>query len=486
MAGHSPTAHAPAAHSSLERFYRQHVTWASCAGHGGPTAKGIDLECASIVVPLDYAKPGGRTLTIALDRAPATGKRIGALVVNPGGPGESGLDAGASLATRLPATIRARFDIVGFDPRGVGRSERVHCASTALLDRVFAAPWAPTTSAQVSALLSADRTLTRGCVDMSGWELPYIGTSNAAKDLDVIRAVLGETRLTYLGYSYGTYLGATYADEFPQHVRALVLDGAVDPAVKPESQAEQQAVAFQRDLDDFLADCVQRADCPLGRTTPAAHAALDDLLSRVAAHPLPAIGLPNGPLTQGLADYGVLIALYSPTGWPLLREALADAEHGNGALLLALADDYLGRTHTGYDGTMESYLAISCADEATSFSVQRAATDARSWSRLAPFFGASSAWGLLTCADWPTKPGELQLHHAVGAPPIVVVGTTRDPATPYAWAEGLARELASGRLVTVVADGHTSYGTGKSPCLDRLVDAYLVSGAVPPAGTVCH
>ncbi|MDX6257871.1 MAG: hypothetical protein QOJ11_4205 [Frankiales bacterium] len=471
----------------LAAFYAKRAVWKPCSQSFG-AADFVDLrgyQCATVGVPLDYRHPGGRTINVGVARLPASGShRLGSLVINPGGPGGSGLAYLTAANRAIPAAVRARFDIVGFDPRGVGVSAGLHCLPTAQLDAMEAADPIPRTAAQVTAAVARAARLAVGCAKTAGWELPYLGTTYSARDLDLIRSAIGDTRLTYLGKSYGTLLGAVYADEFPRNVRALVLDGALPPGIDPAAQSRQQGAGFEGDLRDFLADCVGRTDCPWQGTAAQARTKLDALLAKVSTTPLATSA--GRLLHAGEAVNGLSAALYSTTSWPVLRLALANADSGDGALLLQLSDALSGRHASGYETALSAFPAISCADVPTAYTTKQAAAFAHQWAAATPLYGPLEAWGLITCDGWVRTATALPARvTARGAAPIVVIGTTRDPATPYAWAQDLAGQLASARLVTYEGDGHTVYGGGKSPCIDAAVDAYLIAGTVPRAGLRC-
>jgi pimeloyl-ACP methyl ester carboxylesterase len=433
-------------------------------------------------VPLDYSHPNDRKVPIALARRPAGGPdRLGALLLNPGGPGESGIDSMGLFETVLSPELQRRFDLVSFDPRGVGKSEGIQCIDGPTTDKLLALDPAPTTPGGVQALLDGDRTLVAGCTSSAADLLPFVGTVDVARDMDRIRAALGEAKLTYFGFSYGTLLGAVYADLFPTHVRALVLDGAVDPALDAVTGDDAQSVALEHALSDFFANCSANPSCawqPGGDL----HAAFASLMASVKAHPL-VVG--NRTVGAGEAFLGVINPLYSRDSWPELAQALQKADRGDGSALLASFDDYAQRNADGtYTHTLEANTAINCAD-------QRWPTDPGAFPALAaeagkqaPDFGAANIWSSAVCALWPvhaTLP--VGPATAAGSPPIVVVGSTGDPITPYAWAQSLSKELLHGVLLTRQGEGHTGYIN--SPCIQGDVDAYLISGTAPAAGTTC-
>ena len=452
------------------------------------------FRCARLLVPVDYTRPAGRRFSLPLVRLPATdpGHRIGAIVLNPGGPGGSGVAYARQARSVLSAAVLARFDVVGFDPRGVGGSRpAIRCMTGPQLDTYLDTNDNPADAAQMSTVLSESRFFAQACAHAAGPLLPYVGTAEAARDMDVLRAALGEQKLTYLGKSYGTYLGTYYAQLFPHNVRALVLDGALDPAETATDQNIVQAEGFQVAFRSFATDCVQRSGCPLGSggssaAVTAAIARLQALLNRAEVTPL-ANDLGDGrPGNEALMTAGVLAALYSKAYWPLLRQALSSAFAGDGTLLIELADALMERNGNGtYSNLAESNMAINCVDRSwpRDLSAWRAAASAAR--RDAPQFGEAIMWGSLPCAYWPVRGARVPAMRAVGAPPILVVGTTRDPATPYRWAQALARDLSTGVLLGWNGDGHTAYMMGSS-CVNSIVDRYLLDGAPPKSGTVCQ
>jgi pimeloyl-ACP methyl ester carboxylesterase len=463
--------------ADLSRFYTQRPRWTGC---------GDRFECTRVRVPLDYADPTGRTIEISVNRLPARGgRRTGSLVLNPGGPGASGLDYARAATSVVSGTVRQRFDIVGFDPRGVGESTPVRCLDDKETDTYLAADGSPDTAAEERRLAELSEAFGRRCAERSGALLAHVGTRDAARDLDVLRAVLGDAKLTYLGKSYGTYLGATYAELFPSRVGALVLDGALDPSLTNRDFSREQARGFETALRAFVDDCRRRSDCPL----PAAR---DRALDRVAAllraiDRRPLSGDRGRRVTEGLAVIGVLSALYDEQLWPLLRDALAEAQGGSGETLLLLADFYTDRDENGHytNNSNDAIYAVSCLDRPEDGDVDSTRAAAAEFRRVAPRFGTYLAWSGLPCATWPyPAQGPPRRIAAAGARPILVVGTTRDPATPYAWSRALADQLESGRLLTYDGDGHTAYRRG-SACIDRAVDAYLMDGTLPRDGTRC-
>ena len=451
--------------------------WTACA-HG--------FQCAQLRVPLDDSRPNGPTITLALTRLPARGpgSRIGSLLVNPGGPGASGVQFVEESATSLPAAIRDRFDIVGWDTRGVGGSAPVACTSN--LDSYYNLDFAPQTDAERQALDAGVEALVAECQAKNRADLPYLSSERTAGDMDRIRAALGDPKLTYLGFSYGTYLGSLYADRYPTHVRAMVLDGAVDPALSAAAQQIQQAQGFEQDLDLFLQSCSTDTTCAF-RNGGNASGAYDTLRAQLDNSSIPASGAGRGRTLNGTEfDIGVTQFLYSGrSAWPDLAQALADAAHGDGSAMLMSSDQYTGRSQDGtYDQSLEAFLAIGCLDgpDVGGLAGLRVIEDQAA--QVAPRLGRSVVNNSLACAVWPVPVQPAPLPHAVGAPPIVVVGNTNDPATPYAWAQGLSHELTSAVLVTVNSTMHTAYASGNS-CVDTVVNRYLLDRVPPPAGIRC-
>ncbi len=465
---------------SLEGFYTQHPKWTQC---------GDGFLCAAISVPIDYKNPTAGHLALKLVRLPATdpAHRIGSLVINPGGPGASGIQYARDARSAFSARLRAVYDIVGFDPRGVASSTPVHCLDAKDLDALLAYDGSPDTPAEEQGLIAISKHFADGCEQRSAAILGHVGSVDTARDMDVIRSVVGDAKLHYYGASYGTFLGATYAEEFPTKVGRLVLDGAVDPTLDATALSEGQLGGFERALTAFLSDCVRRSDCPVGPTVADARAQIAKLVADSDAHPLRSDS--GRPVTQPLVVLGLLYPLYDKAnGWPALRSALNQASGGNGNTLLFIADAYSDRNANGtYSSNQnEAIFAVNCLDRADHSTIPELRADAARFAQESPIFGAYFAWSDAPCTVWPAPPTDTPHEiHAVGAAPILVVGTTRDPATPYQWAQHLASMLDSGRLLTRIGDGHTAYRRG-STCIDDSVDTYLVRGTLPPVGTVCQ
>jgi pimeloyl-ACP methyl ester carboxylesterase len=422
---------------------------------------------------------------MALDRHPASGKKIGSLVVNPGGPGVSGVDALPGLVAQMPKSLQQRFDVVSFDPPGVGRTAPIDCLDSQGLSTYFNTDPEPQTPAGLDALIASDRTFGSGCLVHSRAELPFVSTVAAARDMDIMRQDLGDAKLTYLGYSYGTLIGAVYAELFPTHVRALVLDGVLNPALPVITDLEQQAASLDTQLQQFFAWCAgqSRSSCPW-KPGDSLGSAFQSMLSQSRANPLP---VQHSPRTAGPAAflYGTAAALYDTSTWTDLAISLDDASRGDGTDLLKLFDAYTERSADGsYGNLFEANEAINCLD-APSPSVAQFEAAAAQAKAAAPVFGLQNLYSGLGCAVWPIPAtGTIGPIHANGAPPILVVGSTGDPITPYAWAQSLAGQLQHGVLLTRVGDGHTAYRA--SSCIRDKVDRYLIDLAVPPPGTRCQ
>jgi pimeloyl-ACP methyl ester carboxylesterase len=475
----SPTADAGARvapDAALQRFYDQRLDWKRCRK---------SFWCATLEVPLDYTQPSGRTIRLALLSAPATGTRIGAMVVNPGGPGVPGTDYAAASSRAFRAPLRRHYDIVGFDPRGTGASSPVDCLSDQALTAFLAADPDPDTPSEESGFFAAARQMGAGCAQRSGDIAAHVSTAEAARDIDVLRSALGEAKLTYFGASYGTKLGATYADLFPARVGRFVLDGALDPALPAREVNLEQAHGFETALRAYVANCTKSSKCFLGPTVDAGTARIRSFFSELDTSPLPTKD--GRELTEGDAFLGLALPLYSRNYWILLSTALKAAFAGDGSMLMLLADTYAERTGGTYDNnSSEAIYAINCLDDPWArHTPAQVKADLPDFEAASPTFGRAFAWMGASCSGMqePTasKPRPL---HAEGAAPIVVTGTTRDPATPLQWAKSLASELDSGVLVTRDGDGHTAYNSGNA-CVNAALESYLIEGRVPKDGLQC-
>ncbi|KPC71689.1 alpha/beta hydrolase [Streptomyces coelicoflavus] len=472
--------------AGLSPYYGQKLAWRDCGVPG--------FQCATMKAPLDYAKPGEGDVRLAVARKKATGpgKRLGSLLVNPGGPGGSAIGYLQQYAgIGYPAKVRAQYDMVAVDPRGVARSEPVECLDGREMDAYTQTDVTPDDAGETDELVDAYKEFAEGCGADAPKLLRHVSTVEAARDMDVLRAVLGDEKLTYVGASYGTFLGATYAGLFPDRTGRLVLDGAMDPSLPARRLNLEQTAGFETAFQSFAKDCVRQSDCPLGDkdTTPdQVGKNLKSFFDDLDAKPLPAGDADGRKLTESLATTGVIAAMYDEGAWQQLRESLTSAiKEKDGAGLLILSDSYYEReADGGYSNLMFANAAVNCLDLPAAFSspdeVRAALPD---FEKASPVFGEGLAWSSLNCAYWPVKPtGEPHRIEAAGATPIVVVGTTRDPATPYRWAEALSGQLSSGRLLTYEGDGHTAYGRGSS-CIDSAINTYLLTGTAPKDGTRC-
>jgi pimeloyl-ACP methyl ester carboxylesterase len=470
----------PSGQVSLAKFYKQDLAWSDC---------GQD-SCARLTVPIDYAHPDRGSIRLSVLKVPAKdpSNRIGSLVVNPGGPGASATVGYAKLADYIVnKPVRAAYDIVGVDPRGVADSSPIKCLNDREMDTFLGGDPTPDTRSEEQQLADAAKAFADKCKAKGGALLGHVSTIDAAKDMDILRAALGETKLDYLGKSYGTFLGATYADLFPSKVGRFVLDGAIDPKLTSSQVNEGQAVGFETATRAYVKDCVGKGNCPLGDSVDSGMATLRDFLRQVDAKPLPLNDPYVKALTEGWASLGIAGPMYDPQRWPNLTDALRQAFAGQGGSLMKLAEDYAQRTTAGaYVGNlMQVIYAVNCLDRSDVRSLTHYEAEARSLTATAPTWGPFLAWSTVPCGYWPAPANNSPKKiTGAGSGPIVVVGTTRDPATPYKWAQGLAAELKNGHLLTYNGDGHTAYMRSNA-CVNDAVDAYLIKGVVPSPGLKC-
>lgn len=465
----------PAAPAGLDEFYSQEIKWSNCG----------NAECATVTAPLDYSNPdNGKTITLALTRYKAEGDAIGTLFVNPGGPGASGISYADSIAASWSSDVLDNFDIVGWDPRGVGESTAVDCLTDAELDEVISA-WSDYLTAEGLAESEREaKEVADKCEAKSGELLPYIGTTSTARDLDMLRHLVGDPRLYYYGASYGTSIGATYADLFPENTGRLVLDGAVDLSV-PTSEADYlQVLGFERAARKYVEQCDR--DCPLSGSDDEKMRQIQDFLDSLDNKSLPTSD-PDRPLTKTLAVYGVILPLYI-SEYDYLSMALDEAMNNNdGSLLLYLADIYNDRNEDGTyaDNSNEAFWSINCADYLPT-SVEKAQENGRRLEKESLAFGSALS-GTDICGAWPYHPqSDPKVPEAKGAAPILVVGTENDPATPYEWAQNLAKQLESGHLLTWKGgEGHVAYTRG-SKCIDETITNFLLTGEIFDGDKVCN
>ncbi len=466
----------PAKNQAFEAFYGQKPTWSGC---------GEALECTKVTVPVDWAAPSGATLRLAVIRHRATGRKIGSLFTNPGGPGVSGVkDLRERVVPEFGQALQSAFDLVSWDPRGTGDSSPVRCLPNSAQDHFWSEDATPDTPQEVAQYVQDTRAFAQACVANTGGLLEHIDTISTVKDMDVLRAIVGDDVFTYMGASNGTYLGAWYAQEFPWRVGRMVLDGVLDPSLTGAQLAQGQALGFTRALRSYVDDCLRTQGCPLKGTRDDAYGQLGRLLDQTDAQSLRTDQ--GRPLTQRLLTTGLLQGMYAQQLWPVVTKALTQAFKGNGTTALILADLYTERDAKGvYDETLTAYYAIECLDHPETRSIDAIAADAARLKAAYQPFGDVLGWDQVTCQVWPFKGGvPAQRITADGSQPILLVGTTDDPATPYEWAQSLASQLSNARLLTRKGQGHTAYQNG-SACSDAAIERYLVSGVLPATGTVC-
>jgi pimeloyl-ACP methyl ester carboxylesterase len=468
------------------------IEWTNCSEQIQPliadqpgSDRNLSFECGRTEVPISYAEPAGATLPLFLVRVVMAGQtnRIGSLVLNPGGPGASGADAAIGLALTMPTEVLSRFDIVGFDPRGVGLSTPVECISDDMKTRLVAAEPRPTTDAQLDDAFALTKEIADGCAKEYGDALGTFNTVDTARDMEQLRQSLGDEKLTYLGYSYGTTLGSTYAELFPDKTRALVLDAAVDPNTDPKTDAEASAKAFEAGFDAFAANCVGLiAGCPIGQNP---RQFVMDLLTQAGQAPIPSSEQgETRQATPGVVITAVQAALYDTASWPQLAQGLATAQQGDAKGLFSLADSYAGRLKDGtYSNLFDANLAINCADSTEKYQEGDIRALAADWGQKYPLFGAGSAVGLYTCSVWQADRTPLPERDAAGSAPILVVGNTGDPVTPLPGAQDMANDLDSGVLLVWQGQGHTAYP--KTDCIKAAVNSYLIDLTVPVDGLTC-
>ncbi len=459
------------------------LDWRRCKGEITALA---GLQCASLDVPRDPADPTGPTVELALARQPATGPesdRIGSLVMNPGGPGGSGLEFLANASAAFPDSLTERFDLVSWDPRGVGESDPVRCLDDDVKDEQLTGDLSPDTPEERQRAEADQQALLQACTDRNGELITHMSTADVAADLDRIREAVGDEELTYLGYSYGTAIGATYATEFPERVRAMVLDGSVSPSATPQQESLVQATGFERTLANFVTACNAEPTCALA---PDAAGAIAAARTSLETDPV-TVRDDSGTRTLGpdLFDFGLATALYDSSTWGPTAQAVKDLRDGGAETMLALVDRQTGRQQDGsYDNSSDAQVMVNCADSPERLTEEQAAAAEAEIIAAAPTFGPLLGTGVNSCADWPAAANPVPVPTGAGAPPILVVGTVGDPATPYEWAQQMADALESGTLLTYEGDGHTAFLRG-GPCIEDAVVDYLVDLTVPPEGTRC-
>lgn len=481
-----------------EDLRAQKLSWKTCeapseAEGGGaapsPLPGGDVWQCASMKAPLDWDDPDGDKISLALIRARSSGardQRIGSLLFNFGGPGLSGVKT-------LPASgedyakLRTRYDLVSFDPRGVGRSAGIECLDDERLDEYFQQDGTPDDAGERTEFLDSTKTFNAACEKNSGKTLPYVRTTDAARDMDLMRQVLGDDELHYFGFSYGTELGGVYAHLFPKNIGRAVFDAVVDPTRTAEQGSLGQAKGFQLALDNFARDCVSKPEgCPVGDTEQDVEDRITKLLGDLDSRPIS--GVFPRELTQSEARTGIAQALYSQGLWPYLTQGLEQAYDGDGRLLMLLSDAMNGRDENGeYSNLAAANTSINCADDKARYTVEDVEARLPQFRAASPVFGDWLAWSMITCTDWAVAgAGDHPDVRAPGSAPILVIGNTGDPATPYAGARKMVEALGAGVGVelTYEGQGHGAYGSGNA-CVRTAVNDYLLAGKVPKAGTIC-
>jgi pimeloyl-ACP methyl ester carboxylesterase len=435
------------------------MDWQTCGG---------GAECAELEVPLDYDDPEGDTIPVSVARVPATGDRIGALFINPGGPGALATEYAVGIAFQLPSELTERFDIVGVDPRGLGSSD-IDCGGD--FAELYAVDYSIDSPEDEDELLSISQEYVDGCQEAAGDLLPHLGTENVARDIDAVREAMGDEQLNYLGFSYGTAIGQMMAELFPDRIRSIIIDGVVELGPTGVELADDQSLGFESALDAFVEDCDGDPSCPIG---PDAEAAIDDLMALVEEEPVPAS---PRDLTPGTLAIGMAGPLYNEFAWPDLAQAVADALDGDGSGMVTQADQYLS-------SDFDVYFAVNCIDFAWPDTPEELLAAGAETAQEAPHFGEPIVNDYVRCSMWPAEGEPLPAVTAPEAPPILVVSTTNDPATPYEAGVRTAERLETGVLLTYEGEGHTAVASGV-PCIDDIVVDYLVDLEVPEDETTC-
>ena len=464
------------------------LSWKSCHGI---------FQCSILKVPIDYqdAALGVFDIAVIRFRSPNQRDRIGSLVINPGGPGVSGVEYALNAEYIVSPDVLERYDIVGFDPRGVGESSPITCLSDAEQDEILAGDPKPDNERELVQMLTETQNFVDKCVAKTP-NLKHYSTFDAAHDMELLRQGLGDTKLNYLGFSYGTYLGTLYAQQFPNQVGRFVLDGAINPSISIKEQSLVQAVAFDQALANFIADCPKHKDCPL--PIGATPQFFIDLFNKTSTQPLTAGSAQatggSRLVTEGLVVTGTASAMYdNESGWPMLRTAITQALSGDGTTFAKLADQYNGRKTDGTytDNQNDANVIIDCLDWSDNRSYEAIRAEAPRYSLSAPVFGPYLAYSGLTCNALNTSlnrtrvvtdQNTAQIQRT--ATPVLIIGTTHDPATPYVWAQALSRYIKASHLITLQGEGHTGYGRG-SACVDNAVDNYLINRKMPSKNLIC-
>ncbi|NMM93097.1 alpha/beta hydrolase [Bifidobacterium oedipodis] len=475
-----PAARPDSVDAAFDSYYTQTLDWEPCDDGDA---------CATIQVPSDWSDPDSASIDLELAIHYATGTSHGTLFINPGGPGGSGVDYLTSfLDYTATDQLIDNYDIVGFDPRGVGDSTPIRCGDdSALLDRAFIAE--PTTADNIDKMRDIANQFAEACRASSGSLLDHVDTQSVARDLDVMRALAGQDQLDYLGFSYGTLIGSTYAALFPQQVGRMVLDGVIDPMQSAADAVISQAEGFEQSLHAYLTDCIDNDDaCPFTGSVDEATAEIQGWLAKADSQPLPTDG--RDDVNGIMMMYGIITPLYSSDNWAYLTKAFAEIkDSGTANVMLLLANSYLERNDDGeYESnSMEVNVAVNCLDDPQPSDMGEQEKIARELNEKSPTFGRYMAYGNVTCeALAQDRSGIEQLDYsAPSAAPILVVGTTGDPATPYQNAVNLADLLESGMLLTDEGETHTAY-TYTNSCVASIVDDYLIYGTPIEDGVSCQ
>lgn len=474
----------PAKDERWKKFYDQRADWGKCE-----RAEYQGAECATIEVPLKWNDPEGATLSLLLTRVPATGDdKKGSLLINPGGPGGSGAEHVAAYGSMtISSTVRKQYDLIGFDPRGVKDSDGVQCLDDAETDEMLSTDLPDTEEGKKKAKEWADK-LAKACKAKSGDRIQYVDTYSAARDMDVIRAAVQSEKLDYLGYSYGTYLGATYAEMYPERTGHLILDGALDPTLTTNEIVAGQAAGFEQAIKDFVTWCQnERGSCPLTGSVDEGIQQLRDFMTNAGKDPIPTAS--GRKLNETLASTAILTALYSNETWEYVALGIESAKANNSAdVLLMLADLANEREEDGSFKSNSTFanVAVNCLDHIGVTDKKWLKAEGERLAKKYPTFGPSLGSEEDGCANWPAKPVRYPKEiHAKGSSTIVVIGTTHDPATPYAWAESLNKQLDNSVLLTWEGFGHTAYSRSGG-CIEEMVDAYLLEDKVPDDGAKCE
>lgn len=472
-----PTGSGPPPSEDLASYYTQDVDWTDC---------GDGFSCGRVTVPMNYDEPDGETIELSLKVHEATGQSQGALLTNPGGPGSSGVELVESASMMFGEDLLAGFDLVGFDPRGVGDSDSVACYDSEQLQEYFGISYDVETDEGWEDYVEEATTYGESCLENTGPLLEFVDTISSAKDMDILRAVLDQPQLTYLGFSYGTFLGATYAELFPDRVGRFVLDGAVDPSLDYATLNRGQIEGFDVAFRSYIEDCQAGPDCVFDGDVQDGIDVTVDLLATLADDPMTGAD-PDRPVTDADLLNAIVVALYLVDNWPVLTEALsALIEEDDPSQVQFMSDFAMEREPDGsYPEDQGAFRAINCLDYPVELDRDAITAEAEVVEGLSEVFGPYFGYGEVGCATLPFQSEATRAPiSAPGTPPIVVIGTTRDPATPHEWAEAMADQLESGILISYDGDGHTAYG-GTSACVNEAVESFLLDGVEPPNPLEC-